>query len=166
MSPYTILEHPHSILNQVSKTVEKFDDSLMTLVEDLFAALDNTGGIGLSAPQVGIALRVSIVHVTDDSYGAQTYVNPSILSRSAPGIVEESCLSVPGVVGNVIRSTQVRVHAYDTQGVEFEKDIQGMHAVCLQHEIDHLNGKLFIDRLSWIRRMQLKYKFKKQLQAA
>ena len=83
----------------------------------------------------------------------QIYINPQILSRAAPGIVEESCLSLPGVVGNVIRRTRVRVHAQDRFGAEFERDLEGMDAVSLQHEIDHLDGKLFVDRLSPIRRL-------------
>jgi peptide deformylase len=166
MNQLSILEHPNPKLNQVSATVETFDKDLNKLINDLFITLGKSEGIGISAPQIGIMQRVSIVHVPDDEYGACTYVNPSILTKSAPGIVEESCLSVPGITGNVIRSTQIRVQAFDAQGNSFEKDLTGMHAVCLQHEIDHLNGKLFIERLSWLHRMKLNYKFKKQLKAA
>jgi peptide deformylase len=166
MNQLSILEHPNTKLKQVSANVETFDKDLNKLIEELFIILNKSEGIGLSAPQVGTMLRISIIHVPNDEYGACTYINPSIISKSAPGIVEESCLSVPGVVGNVIRSTKVRVQAFDAQGNLFEKDLQGMHAVCLQHEIDHLNGKLFIERLSWLHRMKLNYKLKKQLKAA
>jgi peptide deformylase len=84
----------------------------------------------------------------------QIFVNPEILASARPGLVEESCLSVPGVVGNVVRATQVRVRAQDRNGQTFEGDLEGMHAVCLQHETDHLDGRLFVDRLSWIRRLR------------
>jgi peptide deformylase len=83
-------------------------------------------------------------------------VNPELLTRAAPGLVEEGCLSVPGIIGNVVRATQLRVRAQDRDGKMFERDLNGMHAVCLQHEIDHLDGKLFIDRLSWFRRWRIK----------
>ena len=84
------------------------------------------------------------------------YINPKILTRALPGLVEESCLSVPGVVGNVVRATQLRVRARDTAGEVFERDLEGMHAVCLQHEIDHLAGRLFVDRLSLFRRLRVR----------
>ena len=81
------------------------------------------------------------------------YVNPEILARAAPGFVQESCLSVPGIVGSVWRSTKVTVRARDRLGQPFERELEGMHAVCMQHEIDHLEGKLFIDRLWFFRRL-------------
>lgn len=156
-----IVEYPESVLTEVSPPVERFDESLAELIDDLFATLDQTSGIGLSAPQIGRLERVSIVRVPDDEYGPMAYVNPRILAKSAPGIVEESCLSVPGVVGNVIRFTRVRVAAQDVQGQAFEKDVTGMHAACLQHEIDHLDGKLIIDRFWWFRRLQARYQLRK-----
>lgn len=160
-----ILAYPDKTLRAVSSVVEAFDERLEELIGDLFAtldALDEGMGIGLSAPQIGVFQRVSVVRVPNDEYGPVAYVNPVVLKRSAYGLVEESCLSVPGVAGNVIRATRISVEACDAKGNRFESDIEGMHAVCLLHEIDHLDGKLFIDRMSWFRRWRVKRKLKSQ----
>lgn len=105
-------------------------------------------------PQAGIALQVLVIDLSGSASAPHVYVNPQILTRSAPGLVEESCLSVPGVVGNVVRATQLRARARDAAGAVFESDLEGMHAVCLQHEMDHLSGKLFVDRLSLVQRLR------------
>lgn len=156
MSPFQILEYPDEQLREKSAPVQDFDETLFTLVDNLFRVLEEQGGIGLAAPQLGCRQRALVIHVPDDEYGPQVYVNPEIVRTAGLGLVEESCLSVPGIVGNVIRAPQLRVKACDPDGVEFERDLNGMHAVCLQHEIDHLDGKLFIDRLSWFRRMRIR----------
>jgi peptide deformylase len=156
MAVLDILELPDDRLRQISQPVESFDASLATLVDDLFETLSHSGGIGLSAPQAGIHQQVITVYVPDDDYGAQAYINPEILSRSTPRFVEESCLSVPGVEGNVVRATRLRVRAHNTDGEVFERDVDGMHAVCIQHELDHLEGTLFIDRLSWFKKLRMK----------
>lgn len=158
-----ILAYPDQNLRAASPVVEAFDDRLEKLIEDLFAtldAMDEGMGIGLSAPQIGISRRVSVVRVPNDRYGAVAYVNPVVLKRSAYGLVEESCLSVPGAVGSVIRATRISVEAFDAKGNRFESELEGMHAVCLLHEIDHLDGKLFIDRMSWFRRWRIIRKLK------
>ena len=96
----------------------------------------------------------------------RVYVNPEILSESTPGLVEESCLSLPGVVGNVIRATEVRVRSRDRHGEVFERDLCGMDAVCLQHEMDHLAGRLLVDRLSLIRRLRIRAAVRRRRRAA
>ena len=106
------------------------------------------------------------MEVPDDDYGAQTYVNPEIIWSKTPGLIEESCLSVPGIVGNVVRATRVGVRASGLDGERFEREVTGMHAVCLQHEMDHLEGKLFIDRLSWFRRLRIRRAAAKASRAA
>jgi peptide deformylase len=156
MTELAILEYPDPALRRHSSPVTAFDAGLSGLIDELFALLAKTGAIGLSAPQVGRFVNVAVVHVPDDDYGPQAYINPEVLRSAVPGIVEEGCLSVPGIVGNVIRPTQVRIAAYDREGQRFERDLDGMHAVCLQHEMDHLVGRLFIDRLSWFRRLRIK----------
>jgi peptide deformylase len=156
MPQLPILEHPHDTLRQPSQPVQTFDAALRGLVEDLFETLHQCGGIGLSAPQAGLLQQVLVVRVPDDDYGPQAYINPQLIWTAAPGLVQESCLSVPGIVGNVFRATQARVRACDADGNPFEREIDGMHAVCLQHEMDHLVGKLFIDRLSWFRRLRIR----------
>jgi peptide deformylase len=149
----TILEYPDPRLRDVARAVTVFDEALRRFADDLVATVAATTGFGLSATQVGDERRVLVVRLPDDPSGPQVFVNPEVLRRGAFGLVEESCLSVPGIVGNVVRATQVRVRAADPEGEVFERDLEGMHAVCLQHEIDHLDGKLFIDRLMPWRRL-------------
>ncbi len=133
-----------------------FDDDLARLVEDLLSTLYSTSGIGLSAPQIGALQRVLVMDHSGDGTAPEVYVNPEILGRAAFGIVEESCLSVPGITGNVFRATRLRVRARDQHGTPFEHELTDMPAVCLQHEVDHLNGKLFIDRLWFWRRLLIR----------
>lgn len=156
MSVVEVLEYPHDTLRQQSTPVGEFDTALDTFVTDLFDTLDHCGGIGMSAPQLGRLEQILVVHVPDDEYGRRVYINPEVLAASRKGLVEESCLSVPGIVGNVIRPTRIRVKAQDLSGKPFEQDLDGMHAVCVQHEIDHLQGTLFIDRLSWFKKLRLR----------
>lgn len=147
-----ILEYPDPRLRMRSEPVDVFDDDVARLVADLFDTLYAHKAIGLSAPQVDDRRRVLVADLSGDESAPQVYINPELLRTARPGIIEESCLSVPGVVGNVVRPTRVRVRAQDQTGAVFERDLDGMDAVCLQHEIDHLDGKLFVDRLSPIRR--------------
>ncbi len=158
MAVLPILEYPDPRLRKVAAPVEQFDAKLTSLVGDLFETLHAKGGIGLSAPQVGATQQVLVVDLSGDGAAPEAYVNPQILKRGRWGIVEESCLSLPGVVGNVLRATRVRVRAHDLAGKLVERDVEDMHAVCLQHEIDHLRGKLFIDRLSIVGRLRLRWR--------
>jgi peptide deformylase len=154
MARLQILEYPDPRLRQRSEPVTEFDGDVGRLIEDLFDTLYATKGIGLSAPQVGISRRVLVMDLSGSASEPQVYVNPDILTTGALGLVEESCLSVPGVVGNVVRATQLWVRAHDASGQAFERDLEDMHAVCLQHEMDHLAGRLFIDHLSFFRRLR------------
>ena len=155
MAVLTILQYPDPRLRRRAAAVTVFDAALARLAEDLLETLYARGGIGLSAPQVGDPRQVAVADLSGTRSAPCIYVNPEILTRSRTAIVEESCLSVPGVVGNVLRSTRVRVRAQDLTGARFERDLADMDAVCMQHEIDHLAGKLFIDRLSPLRRLRL-----------
>ncbi len=152
MARREILEVPDARLRRTARPVTVFDRDLARLAEDLIDTLHATAGIGLSAPQLGDPRRVLVMDLSGDASAPQLYVNPEILAASTYGLVEESCLSVPGVVANVVRATELRVRARDGQGQAFERDLSGMEAVCLQHEMDHLEGKLFVDRLSLPRR--------------
>jgi peptide deformylase len=154
MARLAILEYPDPRLRQPSRPVTAFDADLGQLIDDLFETLYGTTGIGLSAPQAGDLRRVLVMDLSGNASAPQVYVNPEILASARPGLVEESCLSVPGVVGNVVRATRLRVRAQDRDGHPFERDLEDMHAVCVQHEMDHLDGRLFVDRLSWIRRLR------------
>jgi len=156
MARLPILEYPDPRLRLRSEPVHAFDVGLARLVEDLLDTLYSTTGIGLSAPQAGDQRQVLVMDLSGSASAPQVFINPEVLASTVPALVEESCLSVPGVVGNVVRATQVRVRAHDLSGDAFEKDLDGMHAVCLQHEMDHLTGKLFIDHLSLFRRLRVR----------
>jgi peptide deformylase len=166
MAVRAIVEHPDPSLREVSAPVVTFNGELRELVDDLFDTLAAKGGIGLCAPQTGALQRVLVIHVSDDAYGPRVYINPELQWTAAPGFVEESCLSVPGIVGNVIRGTRALVAARDVDGNPFELEVDGLHAVCLQHEIDHLDGKLFIDRLSWFSKLRLRLSAARAARAA
>lgn len=151
-----IVEYPDLRLRAPSSPVVDFGSNLSLLIERLKDTHAAAGGIGLCAPQLGIAQRLILVNVDGDDYGSSTYVNPEIVSRAGLGVVEESCLSLPGILGKVLRAAAVRVRAQDERGNVFERDVSGLHAVCIQHEIDHLNGKLFIDRLFWFQKFRIR----------
>ena len=166
MAVLAILEHPDPRLREVSASVETVDAAVGQLADDLLETLYAAGGIGLSAPQTGALRRVLVMDLSGDASDPQVFINPEILYRTAFGIVEESCLSVPGVKGNVWRATKIKFRAQDRTGQTMERDLEGMQAVCLQHELDHLEGKLFIDRLWFFRRLMLKAKAARQARAA
>jgi peptide deformylase len=146
-----ILEYPDPRLRERSNPVEAFDDALGGLIDDLIDTMRATDAVGISAPQIGVRQRVLVILSDDES--PEVYVNPVIVDSAKPGFVEESCLSLPGVVGNVFRATRLRVQAYDRFGEVFERTLSMMPAVCLQHELDHLDGRLFSDRLPPWRRL-------------
>ena len=151
-----ILEYPDPRLTLPTDPVTAFDGDLGQLIDDLLETLYANKALGLSAPQVNDRRAVLVLDLSGDASAAQVYVNPEILAKAAWGLVEESCLSVPGVVGNVVRATEIRVRAQDRTGETFERDLTGMDAVCVQHEMDHLAGKLFIERLSIFRRLRIR----------
>lgn len=158
MTKRTILEHPDPRLRLPSAPVEEVDESVHELIDDMFDILTETGAMAFSAPQIDDRRQVLVMDLSGDGSARRTFINPHILKKGAWGLVEESCLSVPGVVANVIRATEVRVRARDRAGELFECDLSGMEAVCLQHEMDHLAGKLFIDRLSMFRKLGMQAK--------
>ncbi|WOJ97128.1 peptide deformylase [Congregibacter brevis] len=156
MAVLDIIEVPDERLREHSERVTEFDDALRGQVRDLLDTLKHTQGIGLSAPQAGILKRIILVHVPDDEFGERLYINPEILSKSKSRYVQESCLSVPGVEATVVRCTRLKVRAQDANGETKEFDVDGLHAVCVQHELDHLDGVLFTDRLSWFKKLRLR----------
>ncbi len=155
MARRPILEYPDAALRRRARPVAAFDGALAHLVDDLTETLRATGGLGLSAPQIDDHRAVFITDLSDDGSGVRAWVNPAIVDARVPALVEESCLSIPGVVGNVIRSTELDVRARDGAGRAVETHLSGMEAVAFQHELDHLEGRLFIDRLSVFRRLRI-----------
>lgn len=156
MARRPILQYPDAALRRRARPVTAFGGDLSDLVDDLTDTLGAAGGLGLSAPQIDDPRAVFITDLSDDGSGLRTWVNPEILDRGGPALVEESCLSIPGVVGNVIRSTELDVRARDGAGRVVEAHLSGMDAVAFQHEFDHLEGRLFIDRLSVLRRLRIR----------
>jgi peptide deformylase len=147
MAVIPILQDPDPRLRQVSEPVTEFDQSYQSILEDLLDTFASTDGIGLAAPQIGYPLRVLVMDLSADRASPRVLVNPGILASSGFAIVDESCASVPGVTGKVARASRLEVAAQDPDGLEVVTRLEGMEAVCLQHELEHLDGKLFIDRL-------------------
>ncbi|MEM1260862.1 MAG: peptide deformylase [Pseudomonadota bacterium] len=151
MSVREIIEYPDPRLSRAAGAVTDFDEPFKRFVGDLTDTLGTTSGLGLAAPQLGASLAVFALR-DDESSAADVYVNPQILDRAGFCVVEERCLSVPGVSANVFRAAAVLVRAQDANGAVFERELSGMPAVCFQHELDHLEGRVFLDRLSTVRR--------------
>jgi len=156
MAELEILKLPDPRLREASAEVTHFDQPLADFVADLTETLYGTTGIGLSAPQVGDPRRIFVMDLSASRSEPQVFINPKILGRSVLARVEESCLSIPGVEGMVLRHIELRVEAFDVEGRLFERELQDMEAVCVQHEIDHLNGILFVDRLPLLQRLKLR----------
>ncbi len=166
MAKLEILETPDARLKTVAKAVEIFDDELSRLVEDMIETMYEAQGIGLAATQVNVHKRLLVLDVSENQDTPRVYINPEIIGSEGSETCEEGCLSVPGIYAEVSRAEKVRVAARDRDGNPFEEDLDGMHSVCLQHEIDHLNGKLFIDYLSPLKRRMVIKKLEKQRKLA
>lgn len=156
MPVVSIIEYPSPLLTTLCKPVDRFDEDLQQLIDNMTDTLLALNAIGLSAPQVADLRRVLVVDVPGATTGPCVYINPQILNAAKPGFVQESCLSLPGVVGSVMRHTELTVTAVDRSGNQFREEVSGMHAVSIQHELDHLDGKLFIDRLTLLSKLRLK----------
>lgn len=166
MAVLEILHHPHPRLRLKAKPVTVFDDALQKLIEDLFETMYDAPGVGLAANQVGIDKRLAVMDCADDKSKPQPMVliNPEIVESSAKEEMEEGCLSVPGIFDRIERFTHLKVRALDRDGKPFEIEAEGLMAQAIQHEIDHLNGKLYIDYLSSLKRERIKKKLLKQAQ--
>jgi peptide deformylase len=137
------------VLRAETAPVVEFTDEIRSLIADMFETMYAARGIGLAAPQVGRTERLAVIDVDGDKF---VIVNPEIVEEEGRDRGEESCLSIPEIYGTVDRAARVRVTAFDSEGVAFERDATGLLARCLQHEIDHLHGRLFIDYLSYLKR--------------
>lgn len=166
MSGLKILEFPDKRLRTVAKSVERFDDALGALADDMLETMYEASGIGLAATQVDRHIRILVLDVSETREDPKVYVNPVITEREGQQICEEGCLSVPGIYAEVQRADTIRIEARDRQGNVFREDAEGLHAVCLQHEMDHLDGKLFVDYLSPLKRQMVRKKLAKQRRQA
>ncbi|MYD46620.1 MAG: peptide deformylase [Gammaproteobacteria bacterium] len=156
-----ILVHPHPNLRKVAQPVEEFNPELRQLALDLLHTMYEEGGIGLAATQVNVQLRILVIDLSGDWKEPQVFVNPVLNSTSGSQVLEEGCLSVPNFYDEVERPSHVQVSAYDVYGNQFEKEATGLEASCIQHEIDHLNGTLFVDYLSRLKQIRIRQKLRK-----
>lgn len=161
MALLEILEFPDPRLRTRALPVTEFDDVLRKLVADMFETMYAAPGIGLAATQVDVHKQLLVMDVSADKSEPMVFINPEILARESVGTMEEGCLSVPGIFDEVERAQRVRVRAHDQHGIRFERDLEGIAAVCLQHEMDHLEGKLFVDYLSMLKRDRARRKLEK-----
>lgn len=166
MAIYRILTYPDPFLRQPARTVENIDDSLQRIIDDMGETMYAAPGAGLAAVQVGLDMRLLVYDISTESdrRDLRVLINPEIISSEGEILSEnEGCLSVPDFRANVRRAAQVLVEGLDRHGNPVSLEAEGYHAVVLQHEIDHLNGKLFIDRISALKRELFKRRIKKAL---
>lgn len=163
MALLPILHFPDSRLHIVAKPVEQIDDRIRQLVKDMAETMYEASGVGLAATQVDVHERVVVIDVSEEGNQLRVLINPEIIWRSEEMIVyEEGCLSVPSIYDKVDRHAEVKVRALNEKGEEYEFHADGLLAVCVQHELDHLLGKVFVERLSPLKQSRIKTKIKKQ----
>jgi len=161
MALLTILEYPDPRLRTQAVKVTQVDDHLRRLIDDMFETMYAANGVGLAATQVNVHQRLVVMDISEHRNEPKVFINPEIIARSGVEIGEEGCLSVPGMYDNVQRAERIRVRALDRNGVAFDLEADGLLAVCIQHELDHLEGKLFVDYLSDLKRTRIRKKLEK-----
>lgn len=161
MALLPILEFPDPRLRTKAQPVEQVDESLRKLIEDMFETMYAAPGIGLAATQVNVHKRVLVIDISEQRNERLALINPQIVGHSGMEETEEGCLSVPGIYEKVKRAEKIRVRALDRDGKQIELDADGLLAVCVQHEMDHLEGKLFVDYLSDLKRTRIRKKLEK-----
>ena len=166
MALLPILHYPDPRLHKTAVPVSRVDDRIRNLVRDMAETMYAAPGIGLAATQVDVHERVIVIDVSDARDGLQVFINPEILEASGETETEEGCLSVPGIFETVRRAARVKVRALSTEGKPYTLEVEGLLAVCVQHEIDHLNGKVFVEHLSRLKQQRIIAKLKKQQRAA
>jgi peptide deformylase len=162
MAKLTILEFPDPRLRTTAADVEAVDDGLRKLIDDMFETMYEAPGIGLAATQVDVHKRLLVADVSADSSEPYALINPVIVEKDGEIVTEEGCLSVPGYFEDVERAEHIRVRFLDRNGEAVEKEAEGLLAVCIQHEMDHLEGKLFVDYLSEAKRTRIRMKLVKE----
>lgn len=161
MALLEILHFPDPRLRKKAHPVDEVDDQIRQTVADMFETMYAAPGIGLAATQVNIHLQIIILDVSEDKNAPRCLINPEILTQEGEEEMQEGCLSVPGIFENVQRAERVNVKALDQDGNAITHEAEGLFAVCIQHEMDHLDGKLFVDYLSPLKRQRIKKKLLK-----
>jgi peptide deformylase len=166
MALLPILQYPDQRLKKVALPVDRVDDGIRRLVKDMAETMYAAPGVGLAATQVDVHRRIIIVDISDTHDELNVLINPETVASGGQSDCEEGCLSVPGIFEKVSRAAQIKVSALDLHGKRFELEADGMLAVCIQHEMDHLLGKVFVEYLSWPKQQRIVAKLKKQRQRA
>mgnify|MGYP001824492851 FL=1 len=166
MAILNILNYPDERLRIKAAPVENVDGGIAQLVDDMFETMYAAPGIGLAATQVNVHQRIIVMDISEDKSRPLTFINPEIIAKDGVQAIDEGCLSVPGIYEPVDRARHIQVSAIDKQGNPFEMEAEDLLAVCIQHEMDHLRGKLFVDYLSQLKRQRIRKKLQKQQKIA
>lgn len=166
MAKLSILTYPDNRLRQVAKPVTEFNDSLRKLSEDMAETMYDAPGIGLAAIQVNVTLRLVVMDLSEQKNDLKVLVNPEIIKQEGLVCTQEGCLSVPEIYADIERAEKVTLRTQDIHGKIFEIEADELLAVCIQHEIDHLNGKVFVDYLSRIKQDRIRKKLLKEARVA
>jgi peptide deformylase len=166
MAILNILNYPDERLRIEASPVENVDGRIAQLVDDMFDTMYAAPGIGLAATQVNVHQQIIVMDVAENKSQPLTFINPEIIARDGVQAIDEGCLSVPGIYEPVERAQHIQVRAIDKQGNPFEMEAEDLLAVCIQHEMDHLRGKLFVDYLSQLKRQRIRKKLQKQQKLA
>lgn len=162
MAILDILHFPDARLRNIAKPVADVDSDVRQLVDDMFETMYDAPGIGLAAIQVNVPRRVIVIDTSEDHSEPLALINPEIIEKTGEEEMDEGCLSVPGFYETVQRAERIRVRALDRDGQALDMEVDGLLAVCIQHEIDHLDGKLFVDYLSNLKRQRIRKKLEKE----
>ena len=163
MAILKILQYPDPRLHKIARKVERVDESTRKLVQDMAETMYAAPGVGLAATQIDVHEQIIVVDVSEDRSQLRVFINPEVLASSGEEVSEEGCLSVPGIYESVRRAEKVTVHALDERGEPFTLEAEGFLAVCLQHEMDHLRGKVFVECLSQLKQTRIRSKLKKRM---
>jgi peptide deformylase len=163
MAHLNILRYPDARLHKLAAPVTVFDESLKRLVADMAESMYAAPGIGLAATQVDVHKQLIVIDVSERRDSLVVLINPEIVDASGVSDIEEGCLSVPGIYDTLERAERVKVRAYDQNGNPFTLEAQGLLAVCIQHEMDHLKGKVFVESLSQLKQQRIRARLAKQL---
>lgn len=161
MAILNILHYPDERLHKVALPVEKVDDQIRRLVDDMAETMYEAPGIGLAATQVDVHRRIIVIDISEDKSALRTIINPRIISADGKTTFEEGCLSVPGIYEEVERASRIVLEALDRDGQPYTLEADGLLAICIQHEIDHLDGKVFVEKLSRLKQGRILSKLKK-----
>jgi peptide deformylase len=163
MAILTVLRYPDPRLHKIAQPVGRIDDDMRRLIADMAETMYAAPGIGLAATQVDVHKQLIVIDASEDKNDLMVFINPNIVASSGIQEFEEGCLSVPGIFDTVKRAEKITVQALDRDGNSFSLEAEGLLAVCIQHEMDHLKGKVFVEYLSPLKQVRIKNKLKKQL---